>query len=75
MATKFIRLEPSCCSPALTAAAACKEVEAVREEGDGVCVRKAEASTGFGTLAIAGEGGMDLEGGNEFRSGIAEWSS
>jgi hypothetical protein len=46
-------------------------VEAVREEGDGVWVRKADASTGFGTLGIA-EVWIDLDGGNEFRSGIAE---
>ena len=43
-----------------------------RDEGEGVWVRKADASAGFGTLAMGGDGGMDLEGGKEFRSGIAE---
>ena len=65
-----IRLESSCWSPALTAAAACSEVEAVREEGEGLWPRKTVASP---VLALArficGDPDNDLEGGREFKSG------
>ena len=72
--TLNIRLESSCCNPALTAAAACKEVEAVLEEGDGVWPRKAVPASVFVMIALDIEvcvfvAEFDLEGGREFKSG------
>jgi hypothetical protein len=65
-----IRLESSCWRPAFTAAAACKEVEADRESGDGLCPRKAVASPELDIArAIDGDPDIDREGGSEFKSG------
>lgn len=50
-------------------AAAWRDVDAVRDEGEGVWVRKAEASVILGDRFIAKGGGMDREGGRELRSG------
>jgi len=66
------RLECSCWRLALTAAAACSEVDVEREDGDGVWLRMVAASVEvvmvLGRMGD-GESGVDLEGGREFRSG------
>jgi len=63
------RLDSSC-SPALTTAVAEREVEADRGDGEGVWPRKADASVDAGIArAIAGEAGVEREGGREFKSG------
>lgn len=65
-----MRLESSCWRPAFTAAAACKDVEADRESGDGLWPRKAAASPELDIArAIDGDPVIDREGGREFKSG------
>jgi hypothetical protein len=59
----------------LTAAAAWRDVEAERGEGEGLWPRNAAASPELDSvLDIAGEPDKDLEGGREFRSGAIEAS-
>lgn len=68
----YVRLESSCCSPAFMAAAAWREVDTDRGEGEGVWPRRAAASPEFDTArGIVGdpERDIDLEGGREFKSG------
>ena len=70
-----LRLESSCCKPALTVAAACREVEADLGDGDGVWPRKVVPASVLFVIARAIEDEaeveetVDLEGGSEFRSG------
>lgn len=71
---RHVRLDPSCCRPALTAAAACREVDADRGEGEGLCPRRGANSPEFDEIVLVifddvPETEMDLEGGREFKSG------
>lgn len=63
----------SCWSPALTAAAAWREVDAARGDGEGLCPRTptdAGCSPGCGIARdMEGEAVDDREGGSEFKSG------
>lgn len=57
----------------MTAAAAWRDVEAERGEGEGLWPRKAAASPELDNVrVIAGDPDNDLEGGREFRSGAIE---
>lgn len=57
----------------MTAAAAWRDVEADRGEGEGLWPRKAAASPEFDIVrVIAGDPDTDLEGGRELRSGAIE---
>lgn len=54
----------------MTAAAAWRDVEADRGEGEGLWPRKAAASPELDSVrAIDGDPDIDLEGGSEFKSG------
>lgn len=62
-----LRLESSCWSPALTAAAACRDVDADREEGEGL--RMPSLDVMLRVIFGDPEVDLDLEGGREFKSG------
>lgn len=71
-----VRLESSCWSPALTAAAAWSDVGAERGDGEGVWPRKAAAAVASpdpeNVRVIAGDPDNEREGGSEFKSGAID---
>ena len=67
-----VRRDSSCCRPALTAAAACREVEADLGDGDGLWPRRPAISPLLLVLIRDIEPPeIDREGGRELRSGIS----